>query len=109
MLPEKDWFRPPRHLELIPEGDARRFLWVAEPVLREGIFGVSYAIAHTLLMEAKTADIMTIVKDAALKELHRRIAAGECTRVEGSHWNTFAWEPIFVRDDKGNITVQETI
>lgn len=107
MKPESEWFRPPRHKRCCSQGDVENWLWIAEPELGEGIYGVAYAISDQLRAVIGES-ICEVVHVAALGQLHARIAEGKkWAQAEGSLWQDFIWVPVIKTHEDGTTTVLE--
>lgn len=102
--PESEWCRPPAFHELVSVGDLRQFLWVAEPVAHEGVYGVSYRVSATLELTYKGVDVLGLLKEAAKVELYSRIKLGE-KRGEGEFMEAFMWVPCISRSEDGTISI----
>lgn len=92
--PENEWFRKPKYYELIPDGDVSMFLFVAEPVKGDGVYGVCMRISRGLLygINLPPRAIMKQLKDLALTELYARIDRGQ-KQGEGEMYTAFLWNP----------------
>jgi hypothetical protein len=102
--PEAEWFRKPEWIDCGYCGDAKRYLWVAEPVLHE-IFGVAYVVSMNLLL--LYPDIEEYLKKASLARLHELIERHDPKDMvpEGSYWEAFKWEPVLTRDVDGTVRI----
>jgi hypothetical protein len=105
--PESEWYRPPQFIRLGMRGDNHMFLWVAEPVAHEGVYGVCFRVSESLAFSTCHIDaVYEMLRKAAQNELHRRIKCGE-TLPEGFMLEMAEWFPILIRDEQGNISIQE--
>jgi hypothetical protein len=105
--PESEWYRPPQFIRIGMRGDNHTFLWVAEPIKREGVYGVAFQVSESCAFSMCNIDVVyEMLRKAALVELHRRIKCGE-TVPEGFDIWMAMWHPILIRDEKGNISIQE--
>lgn len=103
--PEKEWFRPPQFHRLGYYGDGIRFLWVAEPVMDDGVYGVVFRVSDSFSMKVCDLDaFFEKMRAAALKELYRRIDNQE-KHPEGCEWKDFEWNPMITRDQDGAIHI----
>jgi hypothetical protein len=93
------WFRPPLFREFSPPADFIWYVWLAEPVRYGGVFGVACRVSDQLLYEAAEPQTMlTLLKDAGLRELFRRTAdPAKWAQPEGSLFEAFLWDPIIER------------
>ena len=104
MKPESEWFRPPKLKECSGRGDTQRFLWVAEPELHGGIWGVGYEVAETIC--AVNGDgVLDKIHAAAKEELYRRIGDPIHAHEEGCMLDDFLWVPVLRRLGDGTVEV----
>ena len=119
-----DWFRPPKFFKYSPPADFVWYFWIAEPSHpstrpaprgphERECFGVAYKVTDELLYRAnEPKETLKLLKEAALRELHRRIADPQTWgRPEGSLFEAFLWNPVLERltnpDGTAVIRVQE--
>jgi hypothetical protein len=119
MAPESEWFRPPKFIEYSPPADYIMYVWFAEPQHphhrfgEKGCFGVSYKVTDELLLRAnEPKEMLKLLKEAALRELHRRIADPQKWALpEGCRYDDMLWNPVLERlvnpDGTAVIRVQE--